>query len=93
MRPDLASDPRYNELYMAELAAGRSEERAGAMAAAAVDHERAVANDTDLDTGEVGVVLDDRTRDELYSLARKLDIAGRSTMNKDQLRRAVRNQE
>lgn len=30
-----------------------------------------------------------RTRDQLYAEARKLGVEGRSTMNKEQLRRAV----
>jgi hemerythrin superfamily protein len=37
--------------------------------------------------------LTDATRDELYELAKQADIAGRSSMNKDQLAQALREQQ
>lgn len=41
-------------------------------------------------TGNPRTSLDDRTRDELYNLARDLNVSGRSSMNKQELAEAVR---
>ena len=42
-------------------------------------------------TGNPNQSLDDRSRDELYNIAKDMDIKGRSMMNKSQLTRAIRN--
>jgi hypothetical protein len=34
--------------------------------------------------------LDDKTRDELYAMAKDAEIPGRSTMKKDELKQALR---
>jgi len=41
-------------------------------------------------TGNPRQSLEDRTRDELYNLAKDLDIEGRSRMDKEDLVRAIR---
>ena len=42
-------------------------------------------------TGNPNTPLQDRTRDELYTLARHQNITGRSKMSKDELVRALKN--
>lgn len=41
-------------------------------------------------TGNPNIELDDRSRDELYNLAKEMHIEGRSKMHKSQLVRAIR---
>ena len=41
-------------------------------------------------TGNPNRGYEARTRDELYNIAKKKDVAGRSRMNKDELIRAIR---
>lgn len=43
-----------------------------------------------LDTGDASTPLDERTKEQLYNRARKLDIEGRSKMSKPQLVSAIR---
>lgn len=43
-----------------------------------------------LDTGEPYTQYENRTKEQVYNLARELDISGRSSMNKDELIKAVR---
>jgi hemerythrin superfamily protein len=50
------------------------------------------AGATEYTGGRGGAELTDATRDELYEMAKQADIAGRSTMNKDQLAEALREQ-
>jgi hemerythrin superfamily protein len=40
-------------------------------------------------SGDTGAVAEDLTRDELYEKAREQDVAGRSSMTKEELQRAV----
>lgn len=42
-------------------------------------------------TGNPNVSLDDRSRDELYNMAKDMHIEGRSKMHKSELVRAIRN--
>jgi hypothetical protein len=42
-------------------------------------------------TGNPNSRLDDRSKQELYNIARDRNIEGRSKMNKDELARAIRN--
>jgi hypothetical protein len=82
---------------------GRSEETAEEIAARTVNKERARSGEaeessrlsrTDISSGRRGGLRSHegpggRTRDQLYEEARDLNIRGRSTMNKAELRRAV----
>lgn len=43
-----------------------------------------------LDTGDASTPLDERTKEQLYNRARKLDIEGRSKMSKPELVAAIR---
>jgi hypothetical protein len=47
-------------------------------------------NRTTQGTGNPTTRLESRTRDELYNIARKNDIAGRSALNKAELIEAIR---
>jgi hypothetical protein len=83
---------------------GASEDRAEEIAARTVNKERARAGESrtrsrtstqDMSSSRRGGQRSGtdrakgRTRDQLYEEARKLGIGGRSSMNKDQLQRAV----
>jgi len=70
---------QYEHVKKSEMEAGRSESRAEEIAARAVNKEKARSGE-----GPGG-----RTREQLYNDAKKLDIEGRSKMNKAQLQRAV----
>jgi len=59
------------------------------LAGARHDHDRASREPT-LSTGNPNVSYEDRTKDELYRLARERGIEGRSKMSKQQLIRALR---
>jgi hypothetical protein len=83
---------------------GASEDRAEEIAARTVNKERARAGESrtrsrtstrDISSGRRGGLRSGtnrekgRTRDQLYNEAREMNIEGRSSMNKDQLQRAV----
>jgi plasmid stabilization system protein ParE len=83
---------------------GSSEDKAEEIAARTVNKERARAGEaresstlsrTDISSGRRGGLRSGtnrekgRTKEQLYNEARHMGIAGRSTMSKDQLRRAV----
>lgn len=68
--------------------------RASEIAARTVNQQRrkrgATPNRTSQGVGNPNHSLTERTHRELYNRARQLDIAGRSTMNKQELVRAIR---
>jgi len=83
---------------------GASESRAEEIAARTVNKERARSGESrtrsrtstkDMSSGRRGGMRSGtsrekgRTREQLYNEARKLNVAGRSSMNKQQLQRAV----
>lgn len=83
---------------------GRSDERAEEIAARTVNKERARSGEaresselsrTDISSGRRGGIRAHRsgprgrTKEQLYEEARRKGVRGRSTMNKDQLERAV----
>jgi hypothetical protein len=72
---------RYEHIKKSERAQGRSEKRAEEIAARTVNKERARTEGTKRTKG--------RTYEQLYNEARRMNIAGRSSMNKAQLQRAV----
>lgn len=73
---------------------GMKEERAEEIAARTVNKGRREAGRTPnhhtQGTGNPNTPLQERTRDELYNLAKEHDIKGRSKMHKDELVEALR---
>jgi hypothetical protein len=69
---------QYEHIREAERKRGRSLKRSKEIAARTVNKERAR-------TGEAGR----RTKEQLYAEAKRMNISGRSRMNKQQLQRAV----
>ena len=84
---------QYERIKESELARGVSEDRAEEIAARTVNKHRReegrTPNKTTQGTGNPNVALEERTRDELYNLAKDLDIKGRSKMSKDELSKAI----
>ncbi len=95
---------QHEHVKRSEKEQGRSESRAEEIAARTVNKERARSGESrsrsrtstkDMSSGRRGGQRSGtkrprgRTRDQLYNDARKLNIEGRSKMNKDQLQRAV----
>lgn len=94
---------QYEEVKKSEKKAGRSESRAEEIAARTVNKEKARSGESRTSSrswtkgksasargGEQsGKGPGGRTREQLYNDARKLNIEGRSKMNKSQLQRAV----
>jgi hypothetical protein len=96
---------QYEHIKQSERASGASESRAEEIAARTVNKERARHGESRsasrsstkdrLSSGQRGGERSGtnrpkgRTRDQLYNEAKKLNIEGRSSMNKQQLQRAV----
>jgi hypothetical protein len=95
---------QYEHIKESELDQGASEKRAEEIAARTVNKERARSGEattssklsrTDMSSSRRGGQRSGtnrakgRTRDQLYNEARHLNIEGRSSMNKEQLQRAV----
>jgi hypothetical protein len=95
---------QYEHILESEREQGRSEKRAKEIAARTVNKERARAGEAksssrtsteDMSSSRRGGRRSGtnrakgRTRDQLYQEARKLNVEGRSSMNKEQLRKAV----
>ena len=95
---------QYEHIKESQLDQGASEDRAEEIAARTVNKERARSGEArqrsrtstqDISSGRRGGQRSGRpgprgrTRDQLYNEARKLNIDGRSRMNKSQLQRAV----
>ncbi len=95
---------QYEHIKDSERKQGRSESRAKEIAARTVNKERARSGSSrtssrsstqDLSSGRRGGLRSGtnrpkgRTKEQLYNEARRLNIAGRSKMNKAQLQRAV----
>ncbi|MBV8080402.1 MAG: plasmid stabilization protein [Actinobacteria bacterium] len=95
---------KYEHIKDSERKQGRSLERAEEIAARTVNKERARSGDSktasrsstdDMSSSRRGGLRSGtnrpkgRTREQLYNEARKMDIPGRSSMNKEQLRCAV----
>jgi hypothetical protein len=85
---------QYQHIKRGERQRGRSEERAEEIAARTVNKQRRTegrtSRTTTSGTGNPNLTLGQRTKQELLNRARQLGIAGRSTMNKNQLVRAIR---
>ena len=95
---------QYEHIKESVLERGASEKRAEEIAARTVTKERARTGEAktssrtstdDISSGRRGGLRSGtnrakgRTRDQLYAEAKKLNVEGRSKMNKEQLRRAV----
>ena len=95
---------QYEHIKQSERRSGESEARAEEIAARTVNKERARSGESrtssststrDISSGRRGGLRSGtnrdkgRTYDQLYGEAKKLNVAGRSTMNKAQLQRAV----
>lgn len=83
----------YEHIKESSKKRGKSTGRAKAIAARTVNKQRReegrTPNKTTQGTGNPNQKLGDRTKNELYNLAKKKDIAGRSKMNKGELVRAI----
>ncbi len=83
----------YEHVKESEEARGVGEERAEEIAARTVNKQRReegrTPNRTTQGTGNPNQALDEHTRDELYNMAKEMDIEGRSGMNKEELVRAI----
>jgi hypothetical protein len=96
-------DRQYEEIKKSEREQGRSESRAEEIAARSVNKEKARAGESKTASPSStrgrsassrggkrsGSGPGGRTREQLYNDARKLKIAGRSKMSKDELQHAV----
>jgi hypothetical protein len=95
---------QYEHIKDSQLEQGKSEDRAEEIAARTVNKEKARAGESktasksstnDMSSGRRGGQRSGtnrekgRTREQLYSEAKQLNVDGRSKMNKDQLKRAV----
>ena len=95
---------QYEHIKDSQLDQGKSESRAEEIAARTVNKEKARAGESrtasksstnDMSSSKRGGQRSGtnrekgRTREQLYNEAKKLNIEGRSNMNKDQLKRAV----
>ena len=95
---------QYEHVKESERRQGRSEKRAKEIAARTVQKERARTGEArersrtstrDMSSGRRGGLRSGtnrpkgRTYDQLYNEAKKMNVAGRSTMSKAQLQRAV----
>src|SRR5262245_974108 len=84
---------QYEHIKESVLERGASEDRAEEIAARTVNKQRReegrTPSMTTQGTGNPHVALEERTRDELYNLAKELDIKGRSKMSKSELSQAI----
>jgi len=84
---------QFEHIKDSELERGASEDRAKEIAARTVNKHRRAEGRTPSKrtqgTGNPNVALAERSRDELYNLAKELEIKGRSKMSKDELGRAI----
>ena len=85
-----AKDERqYDHIKESELDRGRSEDRAQEVAARTVNKQRREEGRTPSrrtqGTGNPNSPLDERSKQELYNLAKERSISGRSNMNKSEL--------
>lgn len=87
---------QYEHVKESARERGRSKDRAEEIAARTVNRQRREEGRTlsgrksTSGTGNPNQPLDERSKQELYNRARKLDVEGRSKMSKDELVRAIR---
>ena len=85
---------QYEHIKKSAKKRGKSPKRAKEIAARTVNKQRREEGKTPTKktqgTGNPTHKLEERTKDELYNEAKKLNIDGRSTMNKGELIKAIR---
>ena len=85
---------QYEHIKDSQKKRGKSDRRAKEIAARTVNKERRESGETPnkrtQGSGNPRQSLEDRSRDELYNMAKKLDIEGRSKMSKADLVEAIR---
>jgi plasmid stabilization system protein ParE len=85
---------KYDHIKDSNLDRGMSESKAREVAARTVNKDRRedgrTSNTRTQGTGNPNRGYDERTRDELYNIAKERNIEGRSRMSKDELIRALR---
>ena len=85
---------QYEHVKESSLRRGRSTERAKEIAARTVNRQRRregrTPNRRTQGTGNPRTSLDERSKDELYNLAKERGVGGRSRMSKSELLRALR---
>jgi plasmid stabilization system protein ParE len=88
---------QYEHIKESSKERGKSEKRAKEIAARTVNKERRqegrTPNKTTKGTGNPTRSLEDRSKQELYNRAQKLNIKGRSKMSKNELADAIRSRE
>lgn len=87
-------EDQYDHIKESEKKSGKSTDRAEEIAARTVNKHRRkegrTANKTSEGTGNPNHSLEDRSKDELYNMAKEKKIEGRSKMSKDELVKALR---
>ena len=85
---------QFDHIKESELERGRSESKAEEIAGRTVNKTRReqgrTPNKRTQGTGNPNLPLAERTRDELYNLAKELNLSGRSQMSKDELVAALK---
>lgn len=85
---------QYRKIRRSNLDRGMSEDRAEEVAARTVNKTRRrqgrTRNQRTMGTGNPNRALEERTKDELYNIARDMKIDGRSRMTKQELAQAIR---
>jgi plasmid stabilization system protein ParE len=88
---------KYEHIKDGYLEQGKSEDEAEEIAARTVNSDRReegrTENERTMGTGNPNTGLESRTKDELENRAKDLDITGYSSMNKDELIRAIRDRQ
>jgi len=88
-------EQQYEQIRQSELDRGRSKVRAEEIAARTVNKQRREEGRTESGTqrssgtGNPNTPLNERTKDEVYNVAREMDIPGRSGMTKGELISAI----
>lgn len=85
---------QYKHITQSAKEDGKSPKRAKEIAARTVNKQRRedgrTPSRTSQDTGNPNNRMEERSKQELYNRAAELHIKGRSTMNKDELLKAIR---
>jgi hypothetical protein len=87
-------EEKYRKIKQSAKKRGKSNKRAEEIAARTVNKDRRqkgkTSNKKSAGTGNPNKKLEERTKDELYNLAKKKNVDGRSKMSKDELIKALK---